>query len=57
MKYTYMLHEHGETYIILYDDTFVNPQELCTHLNAIEDSLAKERQEVMDRVISENEEA
>ena len=36
-EYTYELHEHGETYVIIQDDKFIDPQELCKRLNEFED--------------------
>lgn len=33
--YTYMLDDHG-AYVVIKNDKDVNPQELCTHLNALE---------------------
>ena len=37
-EYTYELHEHGETYVIIQDDKFIDPQELCERLNEFEDA-------------------
>ncbi len=34
--YTYMLEDRGSSYVVFKDDEPVNPQELCTHLNALE---------------------
>ncbi len=35
-EYTYDLHEHGETYVIIRDDKFVDPQAVCERLNSRE---------------------